>query len=216
MTQKLYLSFVLFSIFFITACTKEQASNEPLVVDIDTIWIVADHNATSHQFISNADYKVTASYLYTPNNYQDDVTSHVIWESDDTSVIFNTANTNIFTGGSKEGSTSIKATYKNIETTPVTVKNYTVTKILPYGENNVTIVPTGSDHDIFLQLTYSDDYSFDANNSLNTVFIWSSSDSSIASVENNGTLSAVSEGNCTITVTLETPSVSADLNITVK
>ena len=130
--------------------------------------------------------KLNASVL--PENAVD---KKIIWTSSDESIAIVDSNGNVT--GIKEGTVTITATSTNgkKETCVVTVKNVEVKEVI--------VNPTSAS--IKLGTTAKLDASVLPENATDKKITWTSSDSSIAAVDNNGNVTGIKEGTVTITAT---------------
>ncbi|MCD6048459.1 MAG: Ig domain protein group 2 domain protein [Gammaproteobacteria bacterium] len=149
-------------------------------------------------------YAATGTYS---DKTSKDITSSVVWSSSDATVA--SIDSSGLAESFKEGEVSIKAALGSVNAsadlkiTPAVLQSISIT---PSAQN----MPAGYTQQYAATGTYSDKTSKDITSSV----IWSSSDTTVASIDNNGLAKSFKEGEISIKAALGSVNASADLKIT--
>ncbi len=130
----------------------------------------------------------------------------LIWSSSDSSIA--TVDQNGKVTGKKEGTVTITVTTKD--------GNYKATITVVVKDEPVKSVKITGDTSMVVKGTQTLKAVITPNNATNKAVTWSSSDSSIATVDQNGKVTAKKTGTVTITVTTKDGNHKATINITVR
>lgn len=154
--------------------------------------------------------KYTATGIYSDGSSQD-ITSQASWNSSDTSVatISNIGSADVSASSVTAGTSTITAVLSGVTTaTTLTVTN-AVLNSLQITPGSLSIA-NGTSSSLAVTGQYSDGTSQD----LTSQVTWASSDTAIATVDNNGVVAAAGVGSTTVTATLGTTSASVNLTVT--
>jgi uncharacterized protein YjdB len=172
--------------------------------------------STTYQFTATA----TLSQLSTGVSPTQNVTSYMTWTSSNTDVA-TVDTTGIVTAGSVTGTATITATQGDsilvpgdtpiVAETLLTVTDTALSSIAVTAENDTTSITTGST----LQLTATGTYADATTTVITSSMTWSSSDTTIATVDTAGLVSAVGPGTATLTATDPITAVAGSIDITV-
>ncbi len=157
-------------------------------IPIDSINIVENQ---VNLYIGDSNYETKSlSVEYSPTDYEEDGT--ITWSSSNTSVA-TVNNSGVVTAKRLDGTSTIQAKVPNgkKDTVPVTVKilatDFTITN---NGSDEKTVLEIGQTHTIATSITPTD-------SSYKTI-TWSSSNTSVATVDSNGKVTAKHEGETVI------------------
>ena len=160
-----------------------------------------DINPSEMSIIKGDSYKLNASLV--PSNVSN---KHITWSSSDSSIVSVDQNGNI--KGNKIGYAYISATNNGVTSK---AKINVVNDIIEISSLNI------NENDLNLEVGKSKKItvSFKPENASNYNFKYSSSNENVATVTNNGIITAINKGNCTIKVEA-TNGISDSINITVE
>ncbi len=151
----------------------------------------------------------TATGIYSDGSSQD-ITAQASWTSSDSAVatINNIGSANVSASSVAAGVSTITAALSGVSAdTTLTVTNAVLDGLQITPESPSIANGTST------SLTVTGQYSDGTNQDLTSQVAWQSSDTSIATVDSSGVVSAVAVGSATITATLGTTSVSINLTV---
>jgi uncharacterized protein YjdB len=191
----------------ITVTAGGQTSSFNVAVSVAVLTSIAITPANPANFAKGTTQQFTAMGTFSDGSTQN-LTSSATWSSSNTSVF--TVNSNGLATGTGIGSASLTATYAGqtattpaFQVTPAVVASIAVTP-----QNQSLIV--GNMQQYTATATYTDSTTADVSSTAR----WSSSNTSIATINSSGLVSATAAGNTTITAQLNGQSGTSTLTVT--